>query len=302
MIVSFNTTGPMPPLYFVHGAVGLMPLGQYLAANLGKDQPLHILHAEGMDGRPCDEKSIPRDVLEMAALYSDQIEGTAPNGPILIGGMCKGALVAIEVAHELNRRGRDTGPVILADPPEQPGRSISPGFRKNLDDPKFMAHLAERVRAQLELHASLPYNTMPFEIGDAGSLNAAVQAGINCMSVLDIHIPRPYPGDVMAIVSPQRVRGFFEPQRYWMTSLGTLRLAQVVPCNHIELFQSSRHEFARAMRYLLSIAFLENPAADDVGRRADFHTFGGLDEFEGARPEGAMAQLFLRKAQSFFRK
>ena len=40
MIVPFNAAGRKPPFYFIHGLIGLMPLGQFLATSLGEDQPL----------------------------------------------------------------------------------------------------------------------------------------------------------------------------------------------------------------------------------------------------------------------
>src|SRR5262249_24924700 len=150
----------------------------------------------------------PRTALEMAARYADQILETGPTGPIVIGGMCKGALAAIETAQVLRSRGVEIGALILADPPAHAGRSASPGFSKNLEDPNFTAHLARRVRAQLEIHANFHYNTMPFDMNDAASLDMAVRAGVRCMSALDIHMPKPYAGDVMAIMTPERAPGF----------------------------------------------------------------------------------------------
>jgi len=293
MIVPFNAAGRKPPFYFIHGLIGLMPLGQFLATNLGEDQPLQVLHAEGMDGRA--DARFPRTALEMAELYADQIQQTGPSGPIVVGGMCKGALAAIEVAQALRNRGADIRAVILADPPAQAGRSASPGFSKHLEDPNFIAHLGKRVRAQLEIHAGFPYNTMPFDMNDAGSLDMAVRAGVRCMSALDIHMPKPYAGDVMAIMTPQRAPGFFQPNMYWMSSLADLRLTQVVPCNHLELFQSARHELVRALQYLLSQAFSERPAPDR-NTLPDTHAFGDLDTFEPSR-DMPITELFRKKAR-----
>src|SRR5881227_1323176 len=112
MLVPVRPSGEKPPLFFVHGLHGVMPLGRIFAEALKGERPLYAIHADGIDGRA----PILDDLQSMVLAYVEQIEAARPAGPIVIGGMCDGTLAAIELARELRSRGRRIGPVILADP------------------------------------------------------------------------------------------------------------------------------------------------------------------------------------------
>jgi thioesterase domain-containing protein len=113
MLETVQSSGTKRPFFFIHGLHGVMPLGSCFAGILGPDQPLYAVQASGIDG----SAPVIDNVSEMAALYADEIEQVRPQGPVVVGGMCDGTWAAIETARELLRRGRDVGPVILADPP-----------------------------------------------------------------------------------------------------------------------------------------------------------------------------------------
>src|SRR6266852_3377663 len=51
MLQPVQTSGTKPPLFFVHGLHGVMPLGRIFAEGLGPDQPLYAVHANGIDVR-----------------------------------------------------------------------------------------------------------------------------------------------------------------------------------------------------------------------------------------------------------
>src|SRR5262249_3939920 len=116
MLVPVQTAGTQPPLFFMHGRPGIMPIGRIFARELGSDQPRYVIHANGLDG----QVPILESVREMALAYVDEIQKARPSGPVIIGGMCDGTLIAVEVARELGKRGRRVGPVILAAPTFMP--------------------------------------------------------------------------------------------------------------------------------------------------------------------------------------
>src|SRR5712692_8355680 len=70
MLVPLQPSGTKPPLFFVHGPLGIMPLGASFAPMLGTEQPFYVLHASGIDGqrRPIDT------VQEMVRVYAQEIE------------------------------------------------------------------------------------------------------------------------------------------------------------------------------------------------------------------------------------
>ena len=100
MLVPVQLSGTKPPLYFIHGITGVMPLGRFLAQSLGSDQPFYAINANGIDGREITVKD-ETTVKEMAHTYVEEILDTHPSGPVFIAGMCAGGLAALEVAREL---------------------------------------------------------------------------------------------------------------------------------------------------------------------------------------------------------
>jgi hypothetical protein len=124
MLVPVQTSGSRPPLFFVHGLHGVMPLGPSLARALGPEHPIYGVNANGIDGR----RPIIDDMREMIPAYVEDIKEARPTGRLIIGGMCDGSLAAIEIARELKQQGREVGPVILADP------TIMPRSYANLAD------------------------------------------------------------------------------------------------------------------------------------------------------------------------
>src|SRR5947208_14412248 len=108
MLVSIQTSGDKPPFFFIHGIYGVMPLGAIFAQALGPDQPFYAVHANGIDGR----KPVIDDFGGMVRAYTAEIEEARPLGPLRIGGMCTGCLLAIEIVRMLQQMDRQTGPVI----------------------------------------------------------------------------------------------------------------------------------------------------------------------------------------------
>jgi thioesterase domain-containing protein len=112
MLTPVQTSGTKPPLFFVHGLNGIMLLSSSLARALGSDQPLYGIHANGIDGR----QPVLDDMQEIVSAYIEEIRAVRPAGPIRIGGMCTGCIIAIEICRALQQEPRKTGPVILVDP------------------------------------------------------------------------------------------------------------------------------------------------------------------------------------------
>src|SRR5947208_10119340 len=116
MLVQLQTSGSKPPLFFVHGLRGIaFAVGSRFARMLGSDQPLYVVNANGMDGRQPTIDS----VREMVLAYLQEI-GEARLKGFRVGGMCAGCFIAIEIARALQEEGRQTGPIILVDPPVIP--------------------------------------------------------------------------------------------------------------------------------------------------------------------------------------
>lgn len=246
MLVPIQTSGKKPPLFFVHGVFGVMCLGSSFARTLGPEQPLYAINANGIDGRqqPID------DVGKMATAYVEEIKTVAPSGPVRIAAMCSGCLAAIEIVRKLQEDDRDTGPVILADPPPVPPGS---GYKRpvNNRDPQIARQMYQQAERALLEHAARPYNDMPFDASDPAQLDAATIAGVHSSIAFANHNPTPFAGPAALIVSAERAPGFFHPQMPWHKLLPGPRMVHVLPWRHQELFRAGRETVARLLKFLL---------------------------------------------------
>jgi thioesterase domain-containing protein len=247
MLVPVQPAGTKPPLFFVHGMYGVMPLGGIFVRVLGSDQPLYAIHANGIDRR---EPTIA-DFDGMVAAYIAQIEQVRPAGPLRLGGMCTGCMVVVEMARRLREKNRRMGPVILADPPPMPI-----GYRKeiqanDLRQPHIARQMYEQAEELLKAYASRPYNTMPFDHRDSQQLHAAVLAGVASLTAVAKYVPRPFSGFAELIVSAKYALRFFHPQMPWHTLLRGPRIVHVLPWEHRDMFQAGREEVARLLKFML---------------------------------------------------
>jgi thioesterase domain-containing protein len=244
MLIPVQTSGAKPPIYFIHGLTGVMPLGSFLTQSLGSDQPFYAVNATGLDGRG----TMPNSVKDMTCTYVEEISQAQPNGPLLIAGMCAGGLAALEVARELRARGRKIGPVILVDPPT-PGRHIN--LTADPKDPLVASQLYERARGSLLRSASEAHYDMPFAVNDPQQVHRAALVAVNSLVVFCRHVPEMFPEPAVAILSSPRAKAFFHPQLYWVKLLPRLVMAHVLPFDHNELFRSGRYELARVFKFVL---------------------------------------------------
>src|SRR5262249_45979617 len=84
------------------------------------DQPAYGVKAIGIDG----SARTPDRFEAIAARYVEEVVAERPDGPIVLGGYSVGALVALELALQLQERGREVGPLVVFDmtAPGSPGR------------------------------------------------------------------------------------------------------------------------------------------------------------------------------------
>src|SRR5262245_45635563 len=225
VLVSLQTSGKRPPLFFVHGASGVMPLGRYLVRGFGLDQPFYAVNASGFHpGQPIIESA--RDMVQA---YVGEIISVRPSGPLIVAGMCQGGLIAIEIVRELQARDRNVGPVILADPPVVPRGFFEPVQRADLRQPQIARQLYDRVRHDFLDHASRSYNDMPFDCNDPEQMHLATLAGVGSLVAVCKHVPTPFSGRAVLILSAAEAPGFFHPKAPWHTILPGTHPLPVLP-------------------------------------------------------------------------
>ena len=108
-ILPLQPQGSAPPLFLVHGIGGEVWSYLALAKRMAPDVPVYGIHLH--DNLP----ESPVTVASMAAGYVDEVLRIAPNGPYFLGGFCSGAVIALEMAHQLLERQKDVGLVVILD-------------------------------------------------------------------------------------------------------------------------------------------------------------------------------------------
>jgi len=250
MLLTIQGSGSKRPLFFVHGSHGVMTLGSTLAHALGPDQPIYAIHATGIDGKG----AVTNDLDEMVRLYVESIHETRPVGPLVLGGMHAGCLAAIETARELQKRGRQIGPVILANPPTASGKRNVP------EDPQAERQLFDRVQRALLAHASSAASDVPFDARDERQLHTATLACVASVIALAKYVPVPFPGPAQVILSAAAVVGFFNPTMAWHKLLSGPRMVHILPWPQRELLRSGRDHVARGIQFMLE----EGPTLETV--------------------------------------
>jgi thioesterase domain-containing protein len=270
MLVPVQCSGTKPPLFFLHGAHGIMFLGSLFARALGPDQPLYVIHANGIDGR----QPVIDDAGEMALAYVEEIQGARPNGPIRLAGMCSWILV--DIARRLREQGRQIGPIILVDPPSVPRAYDRRHHAVDVRQPEIARQLYQQAHRTLSEHISYPYNDRPFDPSDPKQMHAATLAGVGVLIANADFIPTPFSGAAELILSIVRAPGFFHPRMPSHNLLCGPRTIHVLPWSHHELFRSGREEVARLLKFILDRpptmeTASETPKQASNGHSSTFH-------------------------------
>jgi len=108
--VPIHWNGSRMPFFWIHGDQSNAFLSHYL----GPHQPLYGLEHQSQDGRPARYDRVET----IAAHYLREIQSIVSKGPYFIGGYSFGAIVAFELAQQLQQQGRDVGLLFLLHPPE----------------------------------------------------------------------------------------------------------------------------------------------------------------------------------------
>jgi thioesterase domain-containing protein/acyl carrier protein len=121
-IVAIQPQGSQPPLFFHHGqwrGGGLYCAD--LARLLGNDQPFFAIVPHGLNG-----KAVPRTIQAMAKDRVRDLLEAYPAGPIRLGAYCNGALVAFEMARQIQKLGRKVDLLVIVEThaPNVPFRRI----------------------------------------------------------------------------------------------------------------------------------------------------------------------------------
>lgn len=109
--VAIQTGGSKRPFFYLHGEWRGSAFYCYpLAQALGTDQPFYILAPYTFD-----DLHVPPPLETIAKVHLEALRRIQPEGPYLLGGWCNGALVAYEMARQLNAQGQVVDLLVLMD-------------------------------------------------------------------------------------------------------------------------------------------------------------------------------------------
>jgi aspartate racemase len=120
-VMKIQPLGTRRPIFFV-AAPDINALGYIrLADHLGDDQPLYGLQSQKYQKIKTDEYGRPllefsqAVVEELATEYVRAMRDVQPHGPYLLGGMCRGAHIAFEMATQLKTQGETVSLLAILD-------------------------------------------------------------------------------------------------------------------------------------------------------------------------------------------
>ncbi len=112
-LIPIQIAGTKQPFFCVHPAGG-NPLGYVnLSLHLGTDQPFYVLQSPALD----NEQDFSTSIERLATAYLAELQAVQPQGPYLLGGFCMGAIVAFEMAQQLQAQGQKVALLALLEPP-----------------------------------------------------------------------------------------------------------------------------------------------------------------------------------------
>jgi thioesterase domain-containing protein len=121
---ALNSNAPRPAFYCIHSASGV-------AGTDFLDLARHLEPSIRFFGIQAPPKRMPdtefgSSVESLADYYANALVRFQPNGPLLIGGYCVGAVIALAMVEKLHALGREVGPLMVIDgAPENAGAPMS---------------------------------------------------------------------------------------------------------------------------------------------------------------------------------
>jgi thioesterase domain-containing protein len=110
-IVPLHPSGSRPPLFCFPGVDGEAGGWIQLTRSLGADQPVYSLRVRGFEASGPGHLTLT----EVAAGLTDAIQRIRPDQPAFLFAYSAGGILAQECARQLQRLGRELGPLILID-------------------------------------------------------------------------------------------------------------------------------------------------------------------------------------------
>lgn len=204
-VIPLNDRGSQFPLFLTHGVKGQAFVSPHFLSILGDDQPVYAFQASGLI-RP-DKRHWT--IQEMAQQYIEGMREIQPEGPYLIGSICAGCMVALEIADQLRADGAQVGPLLMIDPPiDPPGerswfrrvrRDLTDRFKRKFSEEKYNRKLEKDFKQHQEK------GRIALDTSDKEALKIACRVAFDFRLALNDYRMQPYEGEVYLLGSSSRL-------------------------------------------------------------------------------------------------
>ena len=262
-----------PPIFMVHGRDGLtFPTADFRRA-LADGQKLHMFELPGIRGGHSYDQ-----IEDIAVAYVAQLVENYREGPIFLASFCMGALIALEMAAQLAKKGRTVAQLVLLDPgtpkwlvavkpgvasqstPRQLPRGwlrrsiwrllpLGLGARKERPPKETMADKYRRKLGQQAREGRMTKHP---------GLRISIDARAKLRAAYKQYRPVPFHGRVAILASRNRESIFRDPSLIW-NELLPLRQTHVVTEHHSGIAGAST---ARHMQSIFDAALAETELPD----------------------------------------
>ena len=241
----------IPPLFLMHPVGGHVYFYRDMVEQLGTEQPVYGLQAQGVDG-----KTEPlTQVEEMATHYIKALRILQPEGPYFLGGSSFGGTLAFEMAQQLQAQAQKVALLAMMD---TPGLGHMP-VELN-DDAEILAYMLElgydisvplAELRQLELDEQLDYYIKQIKITnkelpdlDLANFRTVLKLFKTNSKAMFDYIPKIYPGKILFFRAKERDAFLpHNPELAWIDLALEGTEVHIVPGNHISMNEQPHVQF-----------------------------------------------------------
>jgi 3-oxoacyl-(acyl-carrier-protein) synthase/thioesterase domain-containing protein/acyl carrier protein len=246
-VVGLNERGTLPPIFFVPGLGGhAFDLG-VLAKQIGDDQPVFVLHPQGLDPGQVPLTSVE----QMATAFLRHVRQIQPNGPYQLGGYSFGGSVAFEMACRLKEAGGNIALLILLDAYGPQAFRTHPLPRRLMTHAKTLWRLNRAGRRRYfgdrvngiwrRLNRAALGGTAPAPAGASTVVDAIQRVADANMLAWQTYLPRRYAGRALLFRAHPReesIRAFTtcDAHNGWTEYCEGGVEVITLPCDHLQVF------------------------------------------------------------------
>jgi nonribosomal peptide synthetase DhbF len=238
-LLPLRAAGVRPPLFCIHQGYGLGWSYRQLAAYLPADQPLYALQARSL----VQSDHLPASVSEMASDYLAEIRTLQPTGPYHLLGWSFGALVAHEIAVQLQADGHQVAILVLLD--GYPSAPSQQRIQPDENEAEALASMVEALNLTPDAAPKQPWTAdavaaLLHENADtaeftAADVKAAMATLVHTTHLARSHAPGKFDGDLLFFTATHQRPADAPIATAWRDHITGHVANTEIPCHHVKM-------------------------------------------------------------------